>query len=94
MDNEPLAHRKSQKWQVGAICTFVMPFLVVGYLAEQWSLERGAEDAERWSHLLKPTPVPMAEKFVPLILWFVVPGFVAGIVGLLLYYLFTRCRSY
>lgn len=92
--NEPIAERKSRKWRIGAIFSFVLPFLIFGFLAEQWILDRGAEEAERWSHLVKPTPVPMSEQVLPFVLWFVVPGLIAGLVGLLLYYLFTRCRSY
>lgn len=93
-DNELNAQKKSRKWRVGAVLSFFLPFFVFGFLAEQWILERGAEEAERWSHLVKPTPVPMSEQVLPFVLWFVVPGLIAGLVGLLLYYLFTRCRSY
>ncbi len=98
MDSTPTDNNsnkdKRRKWRLGAVLSFVLPFLVLGFLAENWVLERGAQEADRWSHLVEPKPVPMSEQVLPFILWFVGPGLLAGLTGLLLYYLFTRCRSY
>lgn len=93
-DNPVVAQKKSRKWLLGAVFSFLIPFLLGGFLAENWAAQSGKEDVERWSHLVQPTPVPMSEQILPMLLWFVVPGLVAGLIGLVVYYLFTRCRSY
>lgn len=85
---------KRPKWRLRAVLSFVIPFLVFGFLARNWVLERGAQEANRWSHVVEPKPVPMSEQVFPILLWFAVPGLIAGLIGLLLHYLFTRCRSY
>lgn len=93
-EDQPISQTKSRKWRIGAIFSFGLPFLIAGSLAEYYSWLDGAEDIARWSHLVEPKPVPMSEQVLPILLWFLLPGLVAGLVGLLLYYLFTRCRSY
>lgn len=85
---------KRQKWRLRAVLSFVIPFLVFGFLARNWALDRAVQETERWSHLVKPIQVPMSEQVLPAILWFVGPGLLAGFIGILLYFLFTRCRSY
>jgi hypothetical protein len=93
-DDVVVVKTKCRKWLLGAVFSFLIPFLLGGFLAENWSAERGREDVERWSHLVQPSPVPMSEQILAFSIWFVGAGLIAGLVGLLLYYLFTRCRSY
>jgi hypothetical protein len=49
-DDQVVAQKKSRKWLLGAVFSFLIPFLLGGFLAENWSAERGREDsgAGRW----------------------------------------------
>jgi hypothetical protein len=93
-DSQLSEQKKNPKWRTGAIVSFALPLLIFGSLAEYYSWMSGKEDIARWSHLVDSKPVPLSEQILPIALWFLVPGIIAGLVGLLLYYLFTRCRSY
>lgn len=84
----------TRKWLIGAVIAFLVPFAVIGALVTNWAYQVGEKDKDRWSHLVQPTPVPPLELMVQTLLWFVGAGLVAGLMGLLLYYIFTRCRSY
>lgn len=94
MPNNKSNQGKRRKWWVGAALSFAVPCLVAGSFAVYYSWLDGKEDIERWSHLVQPKPVALSEQIVPALLWFFIPGVLAGLVGLLLFYLFTRCRSY
>ncbi|MBI2809740.1 MAG: hypothetical protein HYX67_02760 [Candidatus Melainabacteria bacterium] len=84
----------SQKRRVHSMLAFVLPFLFCGAAATYWSYGQGQKDIERWSHLTAPTPVPLNELVFQFLFWFVGAGFIAGLVGLLLYRIFTRAHSY
>lgn len=94
IDDPKIVPNKSRNWRFGAVLSFVLPFILAGVWAEYYSWSSGAEDIARWSHLVDTKPVAMSEQIVPILLWFVLPGLLAGAVGLLLFYLFTRSRSY
>jgi len=93
-DNQVVVQKQSRKWRIGAILSFALPCSIAGSLAVYYSWLDGKEDIARWSHMVESKPVALSEQIVPALLWFLIPGILAGLVGLLLFYLFTRCRSY
>lgn len=84
---------KSKKWWLGLVASFFLPFVCFGGLIEHMAYLQGQKDIDRWSHLVTPTAVPAAEQLYQFAFWFVGGGLIAGLIGALLYYVFTRCRA-
>ncbi|MCA9805136.1 MAG: hypothetical protein KC777_24370 [Cyanobacteria bacterium HKST-UBA02] len=83
---------ETKRWRFGLILSFFVPFVIFGFAAEHMAFLQGQKDVERWSHLVSPTSVSANEHLYQSAFWFIGVGVVAGLIGALLFYLFTRCR--
>ncbi|HEY9784807.1 MAG TPA: hypothetical protein V6D17_05345 [Candidatus Obscuribacterales bacterium] len=81
---------KSKKRWIGLAVSFFLPFVCFGAWIEHVAYLQGQQDIQRWSHLVQPTPVPPGEQLYQFAFWFIGGGLIAGLIGALLYYIFTR----